>query len=139
MRYTAYCAGMKNHNLCISNKFLYQISSSSDEESIYNSIKEKLALDKLPNALICDNVLAAFYTVRYLQKNNINIPNDISIVLLGTNVFAKRVYPSITAVEAPLYDMGLKASEFLFDMLENGYDTPRDNIVLQWQYVQRES
>lgn len=137
MRFSSYRAAMREHNMRVQNRFVFHVANN--EQTMEEEIAARLNGAKLPHALFCDNVNAGFHTLRYMQMNNIKVPDEISLVILGTNTFSKRVYPAFTAVEAPLYTMGYRGSELLFDIMESEYKTHSDAIVLQWQFVARES
>jgi len=137
MRFSAYRYAMRENKLRVASRHLYPINDN--ENLIFDEICGQLDGIELPQAIVCDNVNMGFYTLRYMNKNGIRVPEDVSLIQLGTTEFSRRTYPTISAVEAPLYNMGLRGSELLFDIMDYGYGVHGDPIVLQWQYNQRES
>jgi len=141
MRYSAYRAAMREHKMRVQSRYVYKISGDESlmESAIAAQLDPVLADGKLPHVLLCDSILAGFYVQRYLHKNHISMPDKIALVVIGSNDFCKRVYPTLSAVEAPLHAIGFRGSEFLFDIMESEGKTPADSIVLKWQFIRRES
>lgn len=92
----------------------------------------------LPQAVFCCSDSCAMGTIKTLIKNNISVPQDISVMGFDNTHMAQAFIPSITTVKQPQYDMGYKSMELLLDAM-NGKNTPQKNILLDYEIVQRES
>lgn len=137
MRFEAYNNSMILNKIKLERQYIHKINA--DESFLELQLEYEIDLQNLPNAYICDNVNIGFYTLRYLQKNNINVPNDVSIIVLGTHEFSKRIYPTLSAIEAPLYKIGNRGAKMFFEVLQHGINQGDDNIVLEWEFNKRES
>jgi LacI family transcriptional regulator len=67
----------------------------------------------------------------------LKVPGEFRIVALGSSNFHTVAHPSLSAVELPLYDMGYRAAQMLFDLM-NGEETEK-TVVLPSELVIRES
>lgn len=59
-------------------------------------------------------------------RKGIKVPDDIGVVSLDNDSFAPYLYPSLTTVDQPLYDMAVKAVNILLDNMKD-----RDHSVCQ--------
>ena len=137
VRFSSFVEAMKENKLEIVPEFIHKAKGKEGE--VESQVAEYVSRDNLPQGIICDSILSGFFTMRHLQKAGKNIPNDVSVVLLGTSVFNKRIYPAFSAVEAPLYTLGVRGSRYLFEILDQGSTAINENIVIEWSYNKRES
>jgi LacI family transcriptional regulator len=73
-----------------------------------------------------------------LSRENIKVPDDISIVGFDDIMPASLVKPALTTVRVPIYDIAKKAVELVLEMIE---DTARNisTYTLETRLVIRDS
>jgi LacI family transcriptional regulator len=82
--------------------------------------KKMLFKKKLPTSVFCINDMTAVGVMQVLQKNNIKIPEDISIVGFDNIPLSQMISPALTTIDQCTYKMGTVAAEVLFsDLKEN--------------------
>lgn len=113
-----------------------------DDEDMEDMIKKFLIYIAGSNvsarhAILCETTGIAFKLLRAAALNNIPIPNKISVAAIGTSKFSPDSFPCLSAIEAPLYDMGIEGAKMLVDLI-NGNNTDNE-VNLEWIYVKRMS
>jgi LacI family transcriptional regulator len=73
-----------------------------------------------------------------LREHNREIPRDMSVVGFDDISHASLVYPKLTTVRQPLYEMGETAAKLLLEWLQKG-ELPPQHIQLETQLVIRDS
>lgn len=87
--------------------------------------------------VFCDSIEWSFFIAKVLKNNNIKVGKDVGVLSIGTSQFSEFSNPSISAVEAPLYDMGRKGCLMLFDTIEQ--KEHKEIVTLKWNFIERES
>lgn len=135
-RYEGYVEALKRLNIPLDENVIYTYSGV--EEQIEKELEHYFKrLGSIPQAVLCDTANMGFYTLRYAAKKGIKVPEDLAVIAIGTSQFSNRTYPSLSAIEAPLYNMGSRGCEMLFDIM--GRKQSDDVVTLEWDFVVRES
>lgn len=95
----------------------------------YEIAREILARDDRPSALFCYNDRMAMGAYRAATELGLNIPGDLSIVGFDNQeLIAANLFPGLTTVALPHYEMGAWAVETLVHLLhrEAEFTTPTD-------------
>lgn len=110
---------------------------SEEEEEFYDEIYEykngktltnkMLSQGKLPTSIFCINDMTAVGVMQVLQRNNIKIPEDVSVVGFDNIPIAQMVSPSLTTIDQCTYKMGTMAAEVL---LSNLKENNKKNVSL---------
>lgn len=108
----------------------------SDRKS-YKAVKEFIQKKDMPEALFSSNDEMAVGAIYAFEELFVKIPEDIAIVGFDNIDMAAMTHPALTTITYNRYDMGLKASQYLFDMIE-GREVPT-NILIDTQLIVRES
>ena len=90
-----------------------------------------------PDAILAASPRFGMLTVKSCHMLGIRIPQDVRIVAVGSSNFFELIHPTLSSIELPLYDMGLKAAEMVLGAIDNGEMAP--TIVLPSEFVIRES
>jgi len=126
-------------NSCgISLKKDYIFISEEEEKESHNEIYEyntgkalvnkMLSKGNLPTAIFCINDMTAVGVAQELQRNNIRIPEDISIMGFDNIPLSQMISPSLTTIDQCTYKIGATAAEVLISFL-NG-DRKEDITLL---------
>jgi len=73
-----------------------------------------------------------------LKQAGSRIPEDYAVISFDDMDWYTMTTPTITAVKQPVYELGRKAADLLFERI-NGCDLPAREIVLDTQLIIRES
>lgn len=88
--------------------------------------------------IICANDQVAAGALNACSEASICIPSEAAITGFGGVALSIVTTPAITTTVTPKYQMGLKASEFLFERIE-GYEGPPRHEMLKAQLAIRNS
>lgn len=112
--------------------------ADDSEAQIESALNEYVRKNSgLPQAVLCETVSMGFRLLRYAARNGIRVPQDLSVVAIGSSRFAPLSVPALSTIEGPLYEMGAAGCKMLFDIIEG--HAPTTPVVLEWSYVPRES
>lgn len=101
------------------------------------SMKEMLAVDNPPTAVICVNDNTATGAIKAAVEQGLRIPQDISIVGFDDTPLASAVIPELTTISQNTYDLGNLGVRVLHDLINKR--TPRKQTVLEPRLVIRQS
>lgn len=113
------------------------VTSSFDDHEITAVITKLLLSEKRPDALLAGSPRFGLISLRCALSLNIQVPNKLKIIALGSSNFFEIVYPAMSAVELPLYDMGFRSAEMLSERMR-GNEIPK-SIILPSELVIRDS
>jgi LacI family transcriptional regulator len=118
------------------------ISVGSRYEESFNKTLEYFknkSRDTYPTAIVCFNDQQALAVMSALRELNISVPKDISIVG-NDDIYYAKIYPvPLTTIRAPQNEIGRKAAEILIRNIESNEILPTEQIVLETEFVVRES
>jgi LacI family transcriptional regulator len=101
-------------------------------------IDRLLALDPLPDALVCGNDEMAVSVIGALKNRGIRVPEDIAVTGWDDIPVAELVSPPLTTVRQPTRELGRSAARMLLQRINGEADTP-DDLILPAVRVLRES
>lgn len=81
-----------------------------------------------PTALLCANDLMAIGALEYCKLVGIRVPEEVSVVGFDDLPFASLLTPRLTTVRQPAHEMGQRAANLLFDLLEGKSDASADDL-----------
>ena len=81
--------------------------------------EELLSPDRRPSAVFCANDLIALGLERALLRAGVSVPDDVAIVGYDDVSMAAHAAVPITTVSQPMYEMGERAAQLLFDEIDN--------------------
>ena len=77
------------------------VSDRNDDGQLIELILPK----KMPTAFVCNNDQVAYRYIQMLNKHNIKVPDDVSIVSFDNTIFSTLSNPPITTVDTHVEDM----------------------------------
>ncbi|MBD0862933.1 LacI family DNA-binding transcriptional regulator [Gordonia sp. zg691] len=98
------------------------------QDSGYEAAKAALIANPRPSALICANDLMAVGAMEYCREAGLQMPDEVSIVGFDDLALSRLLTPRLTSVRQPAHDMGFRAANVLFDLIEN--DEPEQLSIL---------
>jgi LacI family transcriptional regulator len=91
-----------------------------------------------PDAVFVASDQMAIGAIRALRENGLRVPEDVAIIGFDDLPLANSADLNLTTVHQPVYEFGIKAVEFLDDLIVNGTTPPR-HIIMGTELVIRES
>ena len=92
-----------------------------------------------PTAIVCYNDQQALAVLIALKELNIHVPEDISIIGIDDIYYAKTYPVPLTTIRAPQSEIGKWAAEILIKNIESPTLLPPEHVVLETEFVIRES
>ncbi|WP_252189654.1 MULTISPECIES: LacI family DNA-binding transcriptional regulator [unclassified Rhodococcus (in: high G+C Gram-positive bacteria)] len=77
-----------------------------------------------PTALLCANDLMAIGVLEYCRSEGIRVPEELSVVGFDDLPMVSLLTPRLTTVRQPARDMGERAANLLFELIEDKVDVP---------------
>ncbi|TVQ05355.1 MAG: LacI family transcriptional regulator, partial [Balneolaceae bacterium] len=104
-RLTGYKNALNDHNIEIDNELIKEGDPRSTE-SAYMFTKELLRHDNPPTAIFATNNLMTLGALEAIHEEQLNVPDDISIVGFDDMPWARAISPPLTVIKQPGYEMG---------------------------------
>lgn len=122
-RLIGYKKAMNTAGLPINDNWI--IAAELTAQKGHGAATQLLGLKDRPTALFAFNDLMAAGAYRAIQESNLSIPNDISIIGYDDIEIASYLYPALTTIRQPGFELGLEAADILIKHLENGIKLPQ--------------
>ncbi|RKX41222.1 MAG: LacI family transcriptional regulator [Thermotogae bacterium] len=134
-RLKGYLLALENNGIEKDDSLIYEgdfmISSG------YKAAEYLLSLENPPTAILCSNDLMAIGVLRYLHDKGIKVPEQISVVGCDDIDVTASLYPPLTTVKQPIYEMGEIAAKMMLKYIKTGKLPP--NSILHADLVIRDS
>ncbi len=109
--------------------------AASGRESTRSMLDEGLE----PTAIFAANNVIAMGVIEALGERGLRIPHDIALVCFDELPNISRVFPFLTVVVQPAYDMGVNASQLLLSRLDSEQELKPREVVLPTRLLVRHS
>ncbi len=128
-RLRGYVETMKQHGMEITDDSI--INSHFSQQSGYTQMMKLIKDDNLPEAVFFAGDVTAFGAIRALAEAGIRIPEDIKLVGFDDDKpeTFDRVFPALTTIKQPLYEMGQIAIDILVDSINHPNKEPVKKII----------
>lgn len=119
-RYQGFASKMFEHQYPISDEAVIWYTTE-DMNYIFKSDMEKMILKRLEGctAVICYNDMVAAKLFEIFSRNNLTVPDFISVISFDNSSFAKDSVYSLTSLMYPSYEIGRLAAEAIITKLKN--------------------
>ena len=101
------------------------------------AMRTLLAARPRPTAIICGNDQLAFGALIECDRQNIDVPREVSVVGFDDLEFAGQIIPSLTTVRVPAEEIGARAADLLVSLL-SGVTSPQ-SVEIEVSLVVRDS
>ncbi|MEM5493494.1 LacI family DNA-binding transcriptional regulator [Hoeflea sp. AS16] len=108
-------------------------------ESGARAAQEWLELDQRPSALFCQSDQMAFGFISELARNDVSVPDDVSVVGFDDIDIARRFIPALTTVRQPRKKLGLCAARMLIDHVRTNTSPAIETTILEVELIVRDS
>ncbi|MED3716497.1 LacI family DNA-binding transcriptional regulator [Geobacillus thermodenitrificans] len=112
-----------------------------DQFKIENGYKNAMHLLTKPNrptAIFAANDAIAVGVYKAARELGIRIPEDLSVVGFDNSQYAEIVYPPLTTIQTPIFEMGKRAVELIVKMIKEK-QTVKETHVFHPTIIKRES
>ncbi|AYC28587.1 LacI family DNA-binding transcriptional regulator [Paenisporosarcina cavernae] len=116
----------------------YYLQDSTVNEDGASAIDALFHLPNRPTALIAHDDLTAYEIISILERKEINVPTDISIISFNNHVLSQHLRPPLTSVDIQIYDLGLEATECLLNKMDDP-KLPATHRIIGAKIITRES
>ncbi|WP_422079345.1 LacI family DNA-binding transcriptional regulator [Ulvibacterium sp.] len=137
-RIRGYKTALKNNDLRFEPHWLEKIEYSNIKEQIEQAIDTMLGGDDPVDSLFFATNTLAIYGLKYLEKLQLKIPDDIAMVSFDEGEAFDFYYCPLTHIRQPLEEMAKNAVRSLANRIENP-DSPIQGIYLSAEVVVRKS
>ncbi|AWV97632.1 LacI family DNA-binding transcriptional regulator [Arcticibacterium luteifluviistationis] len=117
------------------------IISSKLMEQDGKVITKKLMDDKVNfDGIFCANDQVAIGAIKYLNEIGVKIPEQVAIVGFSNEPVSNVITPSLTTIDQPGFEMGIKATELLIKNIKDQSGTlPPETITMETNLIERNS
>jgi LacI family transcriptional regulator len=144
-RYAGYIKGLEKNILSfnpdyviIDERFADKELEGKDMDITFNIMQQFIRSKKLPTAFITISDIIAYGLIKALKENNVNVPEDVSVVGFDNIIFDDYISPPLTTVKQPKKNMGITGMNLLLDIIE-GKSIKNKRIVLPTEIIIRQS
>jgi LacI family transcriptional regulator len=129
---------MEYYSLPVQKEFIVSVDPAFDKS--INDFRIFLGNSSaLPSALFCMNDMMAYGCIKALQKNNYNIPLDVSVVGFDDLPSSVMSDPPLTTIRVSSHQIGRRAVERLSERISNPNEGLPENIMVPNKLVIRQS
>ncbi len=116
LRLAGYQAALADHGIPFDPALVVTDNSSSDGG--YRGAQALMQIPERPTAIFCFNDRMAMGAYDALRKLGLSIPNDVAVMGFDNQeIISGYLYPPLSSMELPHYEMGKWATQYLLDNL----------------------
>ncbi len=108
-------------------------------QSGHAAMEELLALPDRPSAVFVASDTVALGALQAIHKRGMRVPNDIAVVGFDDIPQGEFIYPPLTTIRLPAFDLGWTAADLLVRLINADEEVADTHIVLETELVVRES
>ncbi len=83
--------------------------------SVKECVQQLLSADIPPTAVFCSNDLVALSAMEGAREMGLSVPEDLSVIGFDDMPLSSYVYPRLTTIYQPAYEMGKRATQILLE------------------------
>ncbi len=131
-RRNGFINGLRNNGLPVHPELIFESNFGFD----YSSTIIPQIIEHGATAIVCASDMLAFYATQTLEKMNISVPSDISIVGFDNVPLGEEMSPKLTTISQNSYEIG-KGGFYVLESLMNGVAISR--LLYRPSLIVRES
>lgn len=132
-RINGFVTAMQDHSFPVENTVVY---TDFGEELAYKKMKELIRKNNIPEACFAGSDKAAYGILRALSEHGVHAPDDMALIGFDGDLPDSRdmVFPKLTTMRQPLFEMGKEATRLLVCSIENPRN-PLKTILFDTEFV----
>jgi LacI family transcriptional regulator len=136
-RVAGYCMALAEAGIPLDNRLIMrgEYRTLSGEKLTQRVLDEGLN----PTAIFAANNTIALGVINAVEKRGLRIPQDIALVCFDDLPNASCLFPFLTVVAQPAYDMGVNAAQLLLSRLDSEVGLQPRHVVLPTRLIVRHS
>jgi LacI family transcriptional regulator len=136
-RVAGYCMALTEAGIPLEPKLIRrgEFRTVSGEELTHQLLDEGL----VPTAIFAANNAIALGVIDAVAKRGLRIPQDIALVCFDDLPNASHLFPFLTVVAQPVYDLGVNAAQLLLSRLDSEATLRPRHVVLPSRLIVRHS
>lgn len=135
-RLLGYEKALRNSGLTYRDEYI--IHEEFLKEGGQEAVKELLALNEPPTALVVADDLMAWGILNTLDEMGFSVPKDMSIISFNNLMLSEVSRPPLTSVDINIFELGCMAVKCLIEKLENPSEHVK-RIMIPHQIIKRQS
>lgn len=136
LRLNGYRQALKKHRIAFDATLVKQ--GDFTFESGQQAVDEYIANQALPTAIFGANDRQALGCLFQLQQHGIDVPGQVSVAGFDDVETAQYVYPSLTTIRVPMYELGATGMQQLLRTIR-GDDAVEETLLLPYSLIERAS
>lgn len=118
-RFYGYRSALDEARINLCPELIVTVTKGWVEETGYEVVDMLLDLPEPPTAIVTASDLIAIGVYEKLKERGLKVPDDISIVGYDDISIARYQTPPLTTIRQPYYDLGARAVDILFSLIED--------------------
>ncbi len=135
-RLNGYKKALKENNIEFDGQ--YVLEGFFKYENTAEALKDFISQEKKFSAVAASDDVMAFACITTLKKNNLSVPEDVSVTGFNDMLFLPAVNPTLTSVKVPLIEMGKEAAMKILKIIDKK-QIPEIATVFKPQLIKRQS
>jgi LacI family transcriptional regulator len=136
-RVEGYCQALRERGLPVEERLIKR--GGYKQTSGYQLTQELLKDQPRPTAIFAANNFIAVGALQALREAGLNVPEDMALVCFDDIPQASLIYPFLTVVAQPAYEMGKVAAELLLERLAGKRNRKVREVMLETELIVRKS
>ncbi len=124
-RRAGYIKALKEYDISFDKSIVGEYITDNQEMYVDQFTKKIAGMKNRPTAILCYNDKVALRVIDNLRKENISIPDDMSIVSFDDSYLAVSSNIKLTTIKHPKQEMGIRAAKCIVDMIEGRIEKPQ--------------
>lgn len=123
-RFSGFKRAMHDNNTKIYENYIYELPGNEITSEI-----DFLDIKDLPTAFVCDNDYIAISLIKSLQKNNIKVPEEVSVVGFDNISESRVITPELTTIEVNSKEIVRQSINKIIDKIKDKNHIPTQILV----------
>ncbi len=127
-RLNGFVKAMRDYSIPIEQDTI--VYADFDEDMAHEQMNKRILAGNIPNACFAGADKTAFGAIRAMYEHNLTTPGDIAIIGFDGDEPDSRdiLFPQLTTMRQPLYDMGFEGMKLLIHIIENPTAEPQTKM-----------
>lgn len=127
---------IRKHGLDIPKHYIQLDSWNNDvADHVMNELFKK---EPYPTAIVATNDTIALYLLSAFAKENIKVPDDISMISFDNTLISQLATPKMTSVDIQTFQLGLEAAKYAIELIKDPAMFKK-SVIIPTEIIERDS